>query len=136
LEVSACRSSSAIAGFHDDHRRRRLTPESYARGGRDRVLIVGDDTVAKIQELTGGLGVDHSFEVVGTAATIKLRGRWPAAAATSIVGVAAATRRSRSRRSSCGITRTIRPSLRLVGSRARRPADRGPHPQRGVQPTA
>ena len=47
--------------------------ESFARdAGATSFVLAGDDTVAKVQEATGGLGVDHAFEVVGTAGTIKL----------------------------------------------------------------
>ena len=47
--------------------------EEFARAaGVTDFLAPGDDTIAAVQGLTGGLGVDHSFEVVGTAATIKL----------------------------------------------------------------
>src|SRR5215471_12269845 len=47
--------------------------EEFARAaGVTDFLAPGDDTIAAVQGLTGGLGVDHSFEVVGTAVTIKL----------------------------------------------------------------
>jgi S-(hydroxymethyl)glutathione dehydrogenase/alcohol dehydrogenase len=87
--------------------------ESFAReAGATEFLIAGDDTVAKIQELTGGLGVDHSFEVVGTAATIKLA--WSLARRggnVTIVGVGGREEQiSFSPLELWHFTRTIRPS--------------------------
>jgi Zn-dependent alcohol dehydrogenase len=47
--------------------------ESFAReAGVTDFIVSGDETGAEVKKLTGGLGVDHAFEVVGAAATIKL----------------------------------------------------------------
>ncbi len=112
--------------------------ESFAReAGATEFLIAGDDTVAKVQELTGGLGVDHAFEVVGTAGDDQAR------------MVARAPRRQpddrrRRRTRGAGLVLAARAValhahdppvvLRILGPRPRRPADRGPDPQRGLRP--